>query len=62
MGTENYLPILGLCPCFHSFRKLLISYLPKRLDSFINKHGLINNCEYGFRSNRSTSLALYKYI
>ena len=32
------------------------------LDSFINKHGLTNNCEYGFRSNRSTSLALFEYI
>ena len=28
----------------------------------MNKHGLINNCQYGFRSNRSTSLALIEYI
>ena len=44
------------------FSKIIEKLFANRLDSFINKHGLINNCQYGFRSNRSTSLALIEHI
>ena len=54
----NYRPVSLLS----QFSKIIEKLFANRLDSFINKHGLINNCQYGFRSNRSTSLALIEYI
>ena len=53
----NYRPV-SLLP---QFSKIIEKLFVNRLDSLINKHGLINNCQYGFRSNRSTSLALMEY-
>ena len=53
----NYRPVSLLS----QFSKIIEKLFANRLDSFINKHGLINNCQYGFRSNRSTSLALIEH-
>ena len=56
--VTNYRPV-SLLP---QFSKIIEKLFANRLDSFIIKHGLINNWQYGFRSNRSTSLALIEYI
>ena len=50
----NYRPVLIL----PQFSKILEKLFVKRLDKFINKFDLLDNSQYGFRSGRSTSLAL----
>ena len=53
----NYRPV-SLLP---QFSKIIEKLFANRLDSFINKHGQINNCQYGFRQNKSASLGLIEY-
>ena len=50
----NYRPVSLLS----QFSKILEKLFNNRLDSFINKHRLLTESQYGFRSNRATSLAL----
>ena len=50
----NYRPI-SLLP---QFSKILEKLFKTKLDTFIEKHSILNDSQYGFRSNRSTSLAL----
>uniref|UniRef100_A0A8C6M4T9 Reverse transcriptase domain-containing protein n=1 Tax=Nothobranchius furzeri TaxID=105023 RepID=A0A8C6M4T9_NOTFU len=50
----NYRPVSVLC----QFSKILEKLFLKRLDNFVEKHDLLANCQYGFRNNRSTVLAL----
>ncbi len=33
-----------------------------RLDNFIDKHRLLSDHQYGFRSNRSTSMAVMELV
>ena len=54
----NYRPV-SLLP---QFSKILEKLFNNRLDSFIEKHNLLSNSQYGFRSNHSTSLALTELI
>lgn len=49
----NYRPV-SLCP---QFSKILEKIFSNRLDKFIDKHKLLSDSRYGFRSNSSTSLA-----
>jgi len=51
---NNYRPI-SLLP---QFSKILEKLYDKRLRSFIDKHELLSDCQYGFRENRCTSHAL----
>ena len=44
------------------FSKILEKVFNDRLDKFIEKYCLLNESQYGFRSNRSTSLALLELI
>lgn len=54
----NYRPI-SLLP---QFSKILEQVFNNRLDAFIEKLKLITDSQYGFRSNRSTSLAIMESI
>lgn len=50
----NYRPI-SILPVFSKvFEKLIL----KRVESFLNKHSILSDNQYGFRKNRSTELAL----
>ena len=50
----NYRPV-SLLP---QFSKILEKLFNKRLDKFVNKYNILSESQYGFRENRSTSLAL----
>lgn len=52
----NYRPVSLLS----QFSKVLEKLYVQRLDSFIEKNNLLSESQYGFRSNRSTALALMK--
>lgn len=54
----NYRPV-SLLP---QFSKILEKLFNTRLDTFIEKHKLLTDSQYGFRENRSTSLALMELI
>lgn len=51
---NNYRPI-SLLP---QFSKILEKVFERRLNKFIEKHNLLSEGQYGFRSNRSTSMAI----
>ena len=55
---NNYRPISLLS----QFSKILEKLFVKRLDSFIEKHNLLSNHQYGFRGNRSTSMAVMELV
>ena len=55
---SNYRPI-SLLP---QFSKILEKLFNERLDKFIDKFQLLNNCQYGFRSQMSTSHALLDLV
>ena len=55
---SNYRPI-SLLP---QFSKILDKLFVNRLDGFIEKYGLLSDHQYGFRSNRSTSLAVIDFV
>ncbi len=50
----NYRPVLLLS----QFSKILEKLFNNRLDKVIDKYKLLTESQYGFRSNRATSLAL----
>ena len=54
----NYRPV-ALLP---QFSKVLEKLFCKRLEEFIEKHKLLSESQYGFRTNRSTSLAILELI
>ena len=54
----NYRPI-SLLP---QFSKILEKLFNNRLDKFIEKHKLLSDSQYGFRSNSSTTLAIIESI
>ena len=54
----NYRPV-ALLP---QFSKILEKLFCKRLNSFIDKHNIISDSQYGFRPNRSTSTALLELV
>ena len=54
----NYRPV-SLLP---QFSKILEKLFNNRLDRFLNKTSILSNTQYGFRSNRSTSLALLELL
>ena len=55
---NNYRPVSLLS----QFSKILEKLFDVRLQAFIDKHKLLSNSQYGFRSNCSTSLALMELI
>ena len=55
---SNYRPISLLS----QFSKILEKLFNERLDKFIDKFQLLNNCQYGFRSQMSTSHALLNLV
>ena len=52
-----YLLIIDLYLYYHSL-KILEKLFSKRLDKYIGKFSLLNDSQYGFRSGKSTALAL----
>lgn len=54
----NYRPV-SLLP---QFSKILEKLFSDKLDKFMDKHRLLTDSQYGFRTNRSTSLALTELI
>ena len=55
---NNYRPISVLS----QFSKILENLFYERLKTYIDKHVLLSDNQYGFRSNRSTSLALLELV
>ena len=55
---NNYRPVSLLS----QFSKILEKLFDVRLQSFIDKYDLLSNCQYGFRPNCSTSLALMELV
>lgn len=56
--ADNYRPI-ALLPAFSKiFEKILYS----RILDFFNKHNVLQNNQYGFRKNLSTSMAIYRFL
>lgn len=55
---SNYRPISVLS----QFSKILEKLFTTRLDNFIEKYNILNDNQYGFRSNRSTTLALIDLV
>ena len=55
---NNYRPISVLS----QFSKILEKLFHERLKTYIDKHVLRSDNQYGFRSNRSTSLALLEHV
>ena len=54
----NYRPV-SLLP---QFSKILEKIFSEQLDVFIEKQNILSESQYGFRSNRSTSMALLELI
>ena len=54
----NYRPISLLS----QFSKILEKIFAARLDSFIDKHNILIDSQYGFRSGRSTTMALMELV
>lgn len=54
----NYRPI-ALLP---SFSKIFERAMTNRMNSFFEKFQVFDNNQYGFRKNRSTTLAVYNFI
>merc|ERR1711867_19538 len=44
------------------FSKILEKLFNKRLGTFLNRHDILSENQYGFRENRSTSLALMELV
>ena len=44
------------------FSKILEKLFVLRLDNYIEKHNLLSNHQYGFRTNRSTSMAVMELV
>ena len=57
-SLNNYSPILLLS----NIAKILEKVMHKRLCSFMNKHHLLCNSQYGFRSNHSTVDAIAEFV
>uniref|UniRef100_A0A673A262 Reverse transcriptase domain-containing protein n=1 Tax=Sphaeramia orbicularis TaxID=375764 RepID=A0A673A262_9TELE len=55
--VSNYRPV-SLLP---QFSKILEKLFVKRLDDYIDKYRILNDHQYGFRKNRSTSLAVMEF-
>lgn len=55
---SNYRPISLLS----QFSKILEKLFVCRLDNFIDKHKLLSEHQYGFRANRSTSIAVMEMV
>ena len=60
--TVVYFQTIDPYPCYHNFQKILEKLFNERLDKFIDKLQLLNNCQYGFRSQMSTSHALLDLV
>ena len=58
MLFSNYRPI-SVLPCFS---KILEKLMYKRLIDYIHKNGILTDCQYGFRSKRSTSHAIIELV
>ena len=58
LEVNNYRPI-SVLPIFD---KILEKIMYKRLINFLEKHKVLSSCQYGFRQNCSTSLALHDLI
>ena len=56
--VSNYRPV-SILP---QFSKILEKVFHRRLESFIERSHILNDCQYGFRKNSSTSLALIDFV
>lgn len=57
-NPNNYRPI-ALLP---TSSKIFEAAMANRLTSFYEKYSILHDCQHGFRKNRSTVLAVYKYF
>lgn len=57
-NPSNYRPIALLSTISKIFEKTMAN----RLYNFLEKYDILDNCQYGFRKNRSTTLAVYNYL
>uniref|UniRef100_A0A3Q3J5Q4 Reverse transcriptase domain-containing protein n=1 Tax=Monopterus albus TaxID=43700 RepID=A0A3Q3J5Q4_MONAL len=57
-NITNYRPISLLS----QFSKILEKLFDARLDKFLDKHKILTEKQYGFRSNRSTALAITEFV
>ena len=54
----NYRPISVLS----QFSKIIEKLFVKRLDQYLDKYNILSNNQYGFRANRSTSMAVMELV
>ena len=59
MLVSNYRPI-SVLPVF--FSKILEKLMYSRLETFINKHNILSENQFGFREKHSTNMALLDII
>ncbi len=72
MKTAKVIPIFknGDCHCFSNYRpisllsqfSILEKVFVRRIDNFIDKHKLLSDHQFGFRTNRSTSMAVMELV
>ena len=56
-GEKNYFTNYSHVFLLPQFSKILEKLFGKRLTKFVENHNIINNSQYGFRQDDSTSLA-----
>ena len=61
-GDRSVFSIYRPISLLSQFSKILEKLFNERLDKFIDKFQLLNNCQYGFRSQMSTSHALMDLV
>ena len=61
-GKKMYSLIIDLVSLLPQFSKILETLFSEQLDVFIEKQNILSESHYGFRSNRSTSMALLELI
>ena len=61
-GDKYHFTIYRPVSLLPQFSKILEKLFADRFNKFINKHNLLTDSQYGFRPNRSTSLAVIELI
>ena len=61
-GAKNEFSIYRPISFLPQFSKILETLLDLRMEKFIHRHSILHDCKFGFRADRSTSMALLSLI